>query len=96
MIVPAVLLGGFAVFMAVYFVTSGIRYGIAELRGRLQPGRQKYQYDYDLDPVGVIVGILGVVLLVLSLFVVPREWAVVLWTALTVLGIGFGLFTFLW
>jgi hypothetical protein len=96
MIVPAVLLGAFAVFMAVYFVAAGIHCGIAELRHKHRPDRQKYQYHHDLDPVAAVVGVVGVGLLVLTLFVIPRDWAVLLWIALTILGIGFGLLTFIW
>jgi hypothetical protein len=41
MIVPAVFLGGFAVWAVVYFATVAIRCGIEDLRRRRDPGWQK-------------------------------------------------------
>jgi hypothetical protein len=94
MIVPAVFLGGVAVGAVVYFVTVAIRCGIEDLRWRLDPGRQKNEIGNDLDPVGLVLGLVAVGLLVLSFFLIPREWVAVLWTALTVIGILVGISTF--
>jgi hypothetical protein len=44
--------------------------------------------------VGLVLGLVAVGLLVLSFFLIPREWAAVLWTALTVIGILVGISTF--
>lgn len=94
MIVPAVFLGGLAVWAVVYFVTVAIRCGIEDLRCLREPGRQKREIGDDLDPVGLVSGLLAVGLLVLSFFLIPREWVAVLWTALTVIGIFAGISTF--
>jgi hypothetical protein len=94
MIVPAVFLGGFAVWAVVYFVTVAIRCGIEDLRCRRDPARQRYKTGDDLDPLGLVLGLLAVGLLVLSFFLIPREWVAVLWTALTVIGILAGISTF--
>lgn len=93
-IVPAVFLGGVAVGVVVYFVTAAIRCGIEDLRCRRDPGRRKHEIGDDLDPVGLVLGLLAVGLLVLSFFLIPREWVPVLWWALTVVGIPAGISTF--
>jgi hypothetical protein len=95
MIVPAVFIGGVAVGVVVYFVTVAIRCALEDLRCRRDPGRQKHEIGNDLDPVGLVLGLLAVGLLVLFFFLVPREWVAVLWTALTVIGILAGISTFL-
>lgn len=94
MIVPAVFLGALAVWAVVYFVTVAIRCGIDDLRCRRDPGRQKEEIGDDLDPVGLVLGLVAVGVLVLSFFLIPREWVAVLWTALTVIGILAGISTF--
>jgi hypothetical protein len=94
MIVPAVFLGGFALWAVVYFLTVAIRNGIEELRCRRDPDRQKQEIGNDLDPVGLVVGLVAVGLLVLSFFLIPREWVAVPWSALTVIGILAGISTF--
>jgi hypothetical protein len=93
MVVPAVLLGAFAVWAAVYFVTVAIRDGSEVLRCRRDPGRRKRDLG-GLDPVGLVLGLAAAGLLVLSFFLIPSEWVGVLWTALTVIGILAGISTF--
>jgi hypothetical protein len=94
MVVPAVFLGALAVWAVVYFVTVAIRSGIEELKCRRDPGRQKRDFGNDLDPVGLVLSLVAVGVLVLSFFLIPREWVGVLWTALTVIGILAGILTF--
>jgi hypothetical protein len=81
--VPAVALGGLAVFGVGYVLTSAV----LKRRGGLTEG--------DIDTYAKLGGGLAVLLLVLSLFVIPRDWITPFWIALTVIGIAFGLFTFI-
>jgi hypothetical protein len=81
--VPAVALGALAVFAAGYMLT----YALLKQRRGLP--------EEHIESDALLGGGLAVLLLVLSLFVVPRHCITPIWVALTVIGIAFGLFTFI-
>ena len=91
MIVPAVLLGGFVVWLVMFFATASIWILVGEWRQRGQEVKRDPFTDNDMEFVAAMTGILTVVLLVTSLLVLPREWVTRIWVILTVVGIVFGL-----
>ena len=94
MMVPAVVLGALAVFFVVYFVTSVVLVVIADLRKGIPSKWQSYLTKKNIDDLAKVAGGVAVVMMVLLLFVVPKEWFTVIWIALTAIGVFFGLLTF--
>lgn len=102
--VPAVALGALVVFALGYILTEAVlRKNAKRRRGAPTLYRDTLKEvprpgdltEKEIDTFAKLGGGVAVVLLVLSLFIVPREWATVIWAVLTVIGIAFGLFTFL-
>jgi hypothetical protein len=101
--VPAVCLGALVVFGIGYIITSAVlNRGTKSKKGNpvlyrdtlkevKQPGSLT---EKEIDEFAKIGGGIAVLLMVLLLFVVPREWATIIWVGLTVIGIIVGLLTF--
>jgi hypothetical protein len=90
-VLPAVGLGLVFVFLLGALVTWGALELIARLR-KTEPDSLKEDTQVTIALIG---GGFAVVLMILSLFIVPRETVQAMWVVLTVLGILLGLATFL-
>jgi hypothetical protein len=101
-VMPAVGLG----ILVVFLVGAGVTYVALEqvarrtkanpaLAGTWRQGKPGYLTEGRMEKLALLGGGLAVVLLILSLLVIPKEWALVIWIVLTALGILFGLLTFL-
>ena len=90
LIVPAVAVGALVVGCLVFFAGFSATYlplsWIAKMRRRAwHKGRQRLTEE-TINRIAMVVGLIAVVGLVLSLFVLPRDTLIVLWIALTALG----------
>lgn len=102
-VVPAAGLG----FLVVFLVGAGVTWVVlAYSAGRDRGGSASrastphgagpgHLTDEDIEHASIAVGVLCVVLMIGSFFIMPREWFTIVWGVLTVLGILFGLSTFL-
>lgn len=101
--VPAVALGALVVFGIGYIITSAVLNRVTKskkgnpilyrdtLMEVKQPGRLT---EKEIDEFAKIGGVIAIALMVLLFFIVPREWATIIWVGLTVIGIIVGLLTF--
>ena len=101
---PAVALGALVVFAAGYVVTRVVFSKIAKrrkgptvlYRDTLKEVNSRDDWTEEhIDGFAKVGGGIAVVLVLLLLFVIPREGFTLIWIVLTVLGVLFGLLTFL-
>jgi hypothetical protein len=104
-VVPAVALGALVIFGLGYLLTSTVMTKFAKKTRNIptfyrwtgvwrdvkHPDEATEEY---IDQASRVGGGIAVVLMVLLLFVVPKAWASSIWISLTIIGIIFGLFTF--
>ncbi len=95
MIVPAVALGGLAVFVVGAALTYYALSWVARLRRRRWHKGRIHLTDEVIERCSVIGGIAAVVLVLVTMFVIPREQALLMWIVLTALGFLVGLLSFL-
>lgn len=102
-VVPAVGLGALVVFGIGYVLAYAMLSKIAKRRkGAPTLYRDTLKEvappdswtEEDIDGIAKVGGVVAVVVVLLLLFVVPREWSVVMWLGLTAIGILGGLLTF--
>jgi len=104
-IVPAVALGALVIFGIGYLLTSTVMTNYAKKTRtvstfyRLTGTWREVEHpdeatEAHIDSMSKVGGGLAVVLMILLLFVVPMEWASLMWICLTIIGIIFELFTF--
>lgn len=101
-VTPAVGLGILVVFLvgasATYFVLDGIhKHRISNLfpqMSHLERRAYEEKVEKRRQALAVAGGISAVLLLVLSFFLLPREWFYGAWIVLTIVGVVFGIATF--
>jgi hypothetical protein len=100
-VMPAVGLGVLVVFLVGAGVTYVALEQVARRRkktlaplGTSRQAEPAYLTEGTMEKLALAGGGLAVVLLLLSLLVIPQEWALVIWIVLTGLGVLFGLLTF--
>lgn len=93
---PALFLGGFAVWMVMSMLTYVVLRQIVKMKRETPKLGGIPVSDNDLFTISGAVGVVFVVIMILLLLTIPREWAIGVLLALTVIGVLFGLSTFFW
>lgn len=90
--VPAVILGGLAVFSAGYVLTTILLTQIAKYRPAFKPTWQRFETQDGIDLLAVTGGVLAVLLLLILLFILPVQGLILVFIVLIALGFVFAWF----
>lgn len=101
-IAPAVGLGFLVVFLVgagtTYLVVNRINAGNTKDHMAHMGAMQRYEWESQVEKrterLAIAGGIMAVILLILSFFILPREWFYGVWIVLTLVGVIFGILTF--
>lgn len=94
-VMPAVAAGALAVFLVGYVATLAALEVMTSRKKDASKLSRGFLTEKGKDRISVVGGIIAVVLVVLLMVVGPRESAKKIWIGLTIVGVVFGLLTFL-
>jgi hypothetical protein len=94
-VAPAVVFGAVVVFLVGFGMTVLVLFVIAETRKGGSSKQRGYLTEKNITRIATVVGVMAVALVVVLLLVVPKESARKIWLGLTIIGVVFGLLTFL-